>query len=425
MNTLVLSIIFWNTLCIAGDPNFNSNVPHEILGIPKNASVEDARKALTKLALRYNPSLGMIHLTAEEFRIKNDQFKKILAAYSTFLDRGKKGPDPKASGGGTSTAGQARDFPLGRKVTHWLDRFERAYRNYLNGPNEIKMDPSESPISYALKKVMGELSGWNVNPKRLDVFFNSMGLDLNLVRALNLFLNSYLEGYLRTRPTGSELFHIGEIVWSFGRMRDEIGHPDWDALYHTTSDFLEDSLQRAQSPEEFVRLSRMEGFNKRFANGDEGVVEIQRWAADKSKTYAMRFGVPLGDFSVEMIREVFEIDALRASTLAVTVFDLARYPQIAGLGMCDEDRLRIAMAMNRWAMRHRSENLQKISDDLMQELLAKNPALRASYGRKVSGLGARFRLLCWGLLPNLVKPQRAGTTAILNGPKRGLLEGPK
>ncbi len=68
------------------DKRFSKSDPYEVLGIRRQASIDDIRSAYRKLAAKYHPD-KVVHL-GDEFRTLAEQkFKEIQEAYQELVDR--------------------------------------------------------------------------------------------------------------------------------------------------------------------------------------------------------------------------------------------------------------------------------------------------------------------------------------------------
>ena len=68
------------------DKRFSKSDPYEVLGVRRQASIDDIRSAYRKLAAKYHPD-KVVHL-GDEFRTLAEQkFKEIQEAYQELVDR--------------------------------------------------------------------------------------------------------------------------------------------------------------------------------------------------------------------------------------------------------------------------------------------------------------------------------------------------
>ncbi len=84
-----------------------SKDPHQILGVSRDASPEELKKAFKKLALQYHPDRNPENPEAEE------KFKEINAAYTQLTDPPKSQPNPGPSRAGPTFEDILRDFQSG------------------------------------------------------------------------------------------------------------------------------------------------------------------------------------------------------------------------------------------------------------------------------------------------------------------------
>ncbi|MCX7669990.1 MAG: DnaJ domain-containing protein, partial [Anaerolineae bacterium] len=83
---------------------------YEVLGVPKNASEDDIKKAYRKLAMKYHPDRNQ----GDEAKKAEEKFKEAKEAYEMLSDRDKRaaydqfghaGVDPNMRGGGAGAQG--------------------------------------------------------------------------------------------------------------------------------------------------------------------------------------------------------------------------------------------------------------------------------------------------------------------------------
>ena len=120
----------------AKEPNFDSKDFYDILGLPKDASEDDIRKAYKKLALKYHPD-KQSSKTEEEKKEAENKFKMVAEAYETLSDKkkrelydlyGRDGPSMGSSGAGTGGSyfrGGFRDFDM--------NHAEDIFKNFFGG----------------------------------------------------------------------------------------------------------------------------------------------------------------------------------------------------------------------------------------------------------------------------------------------------
>ena len=81
--------------------------PYEVLGVPRDASDEDIKKAYRRLAKQYHPDVNPGDKQAEE------KMKEINAAYDAIKDASAR--QSYAAGGSTGSAGSRLPFAAARQ----------------------------------------------------------------------------------------------------------------------------------------------------------------------------------------------------------------------------------------------------------------------------------------------------------------------
>jgi DnaJ-class molecular chaperone len=84
---------------------------YEILGVPRDASVEDIKKAYRKLARKYHPDL---HPEDKEMEAR---FKDINEAHGVLVDPQKR-REYDMGGEGVGPNGPGRIYPPGERIPH-------------------------------------------------------------------------------------------------------------------------------------------------------------------------------------------------------------------------------------------------------------------------------------------------------------------
>jgi len=119
-------------------PNFDSEDFYEVLGVPKNASQNDIKKAYRKLSLKYHPDKNPNNKEQAE-----EIFKKVSFAYGIVGDEKKRkdydnyGRDyvlgqPSGNGGGQNQGGSFR-FQHGNFDHFNMHSAEEIFRNFFGG----------------------------------------------------------------------------------------------------------------------------------------------------------------------------------------------------------------------------------------------------------------------------------------------------
>jgi DnaJ-class molecular chaperone len=72
------------------DPDFTSDDYYLILGLPREASEDDIRRAYKRLALRYHPDKQGQSKNEEEKKEAENRFKMIAEAYEVLSDKDKR-----------------------------------------------------------------------------------------------------------------------------------------------------------------------------------------------------------------------------------------------------------------------------------------------------------------------------------------------
>jgi molecular chaperone DnaJ len=118
---------------------------YEVLGVSKNASADELKKAYRKLALQYHPDKNPDDKAAE------DKFKEVSEAYDVLRDPEKKaaydqfgGQDPAQAFGG---AGFARNY-RGRSTESFQDLFNEIFGDMFSGARSRK--PRGTDLKYNL-----------------------------------------------------------------------------------------------------------------------------------------------------------------------------------------------------------------------------------------------------------------------------------
>ena len=62
---------------------------YELLGISKNASDDEIKKAFRKAALKYHPD-RMVNASEEEKKVAEEKFKELNEAYQVLSDQSKR-----------------------------------------------------------------------------------------------------------------------------------------------------------------------------------------------------------------------------------------------------------------------------------------------------------------------------------------------
>lgn len=99
---------------------------YDVLGVPRDASAEQIKKAYRKLAMKYHPDVADTADAAEKF-------KEIGEAYEVLHDSNKRamydrGGDPMGGFGGAQGFGFLADRPVSTSPTWWTPCSARAGR---------------------------------------------------------------------------------------------------------------------------------------------------------------------------------------------------------------------------------------------------------------------------------------------------------
>ena len=100
------------------------NNPYEVLGIPRNASNEEVKKAYKQLCKKYHPDSYMDNPLAD---LAEEKFKEVQAAYEQIM-REREGGGYSYSAGGTSAGGSSQETAELQAVRNYINarRFREA-----------------------------------------------------------------------------------------------------------------------------------------------------------------------------------------------------------------------------------------------------------------------------------------------------------
>lgn len=120
----------------SNEPNWESNNPWSILGIPSGSSKADIKKAYKRLAMRYHPD---VVVSPDEKKAASDKFSKINMAYQAALEMERSGTTTSS---GSTTGGSSWEPPHRRaaksrpssytsssRSTDWRDYMPDYYNN--------------------------------------------------------------------------------------------------------------------------------------------------------------------------------------------------------------------------------------------------------------------------------------------------------
>lgn len=101
------------------------NNPYEVLGVPRNASNDEIKKAYRQLCKKYHPDSYVNNPLAD---LAEEKFKEVQAAYEQIMKERENGGYSYASGGQTQSSGQettelqaVRNFINNRRFTEALN----------------------------------------------------------------------------------------------------------------------------------------------------------------------------------------------------------------------------------------------------------------------------------------------------------------
>ena len=165
------------------------NDPYSILGVDRNASDEDIKKAYRELARKYHPDHYADNPLAS---LAAEKMKEINEAYDAIMNERRGGNDKKTSGGYTAS-GEFKDVrdminrgqidkaqivldgvPIGKRNAEWyflsgMVQYRRGYFDnaYSSFANAVRLDPNNPEYAQAYRNIQRQSSGrYGGNPYR-------------------------------------------------------------------------------------------------------------------------------------------------------------------------------------------------------------------------------------------------------------------
>ncbi|MBR2044099.1 MAG: DnaJ domain-containing protein [Clostridia bacterium] len=173
------------------------NDPYSILGVDKNASDEDIKKAYRELARKYHPDHYADNPLAS---LAAEKMKEINEAYDTIMNERRGGQNSTGGGGYTAPSDfqDVRDMinrgqidkaqivldgvPISRRNAEWyflsgMVQYRRGYYDnaYSSFANAVRLDPNNPEYAQAYSKIQRQSRGNYGNPYR--TYGNAGGCD--------------------------------------------------------------------------------------------------------------------------------------------------------------------------------------------------------------------------------------------------------
>lgn len=187
--------------------------PYRVLGVSRDASMDDIKKAYRKLSRQYHPDANINNPNREQ---AEEKFKHIQEAYNQIVtqrERGQFGYDNPFSDDMGSTAGGEEDLKMRAAVNYLNNQY---YREALNVLNEVLNRGADWYYMHAVA-----LSGIGNKAQALADAERAVGLDPNNIR-YRMFLNQLQSG-------GQWYQSMGE-QYGYERPREGMGNCCWQCL---------------------------------------------------------------------------------------------------------------------------------------------------------------------------------------------------
>lgn len=167
------------------------NDPYSVLGVSKNASDEEIKKAYRELARKYHPDHYADNPLAS---LAADKMKEINEAYDTIMNRRRNGGNPYGgNSSGKYTAPEefkdVRDMinrgeidkaqivldgvPINKRSAEWyflsgMVQYRRGYYDnaYSSFANAVRLDPNNPEYARAFQNIQRRAAGNRANPYR-------------------------------------------------------------------------------------------------------------------------------------------------------------------------------------------------------------------------------------------------------------------
>lgn len=158
------------------------NDPYSILGVDKNASDEDIKKAYRELARKYHPDHYSDNPLSE---LAAEKMKEINEAYDAIVNERRNASGKKSSSGGYTPSGEFKDVrdminrgqidqaqivldgvPINKRNAEWyflsgMVQYRRGYFDnaYSSFANACRLDPNNPEYAQAFRNIQRQSSG--------------------------------------------------------------------------------------------------------------------------------------------------------------------------------------------------------------------------------------------------------------------------